>query len=267
MRGHEVHTAADVASAKTLAKYHEFDIVLTDWRLPDGTALPLFDLGTAPIVVISGHPEEVVASPRVLAVMQKPLMPDRLFDLIARCAPARRDASTEAARTTADLPCDVRAVAERAIVLLAGTPVELLDDGTFITLRANAVTAQKCYELEDLGGDLRTTRSGDGMARCELRWCRDGRSDPSLPTVKADDLWPASCEFAVDFHGTALSKSAMQACCERAAVLRNNGVMVHFLNVPDELRQQQAASGSTVLIPASPPIGPRVVGEFAGLWH
>ena len=70
LRGHEVHTAADLAQASALASSHEFDLVLTDWRLPDGTALPLFDQGAAPIVVISGHPEEVASSPRVLAVMQ-----------------------------------------------------------------------------------------------------------------------------------------------------------------------------------------------------
>ncbi|MEQ1631862.1 MAG: response regulator [Planctomycetota bacterium] len=267
LRGHEVHTAEDVATASTLAKNHEFDLVLTDWCLPDGTALPLFDLGTAPIVVISGHPEEVAASPRVLAVMQKPLMPERLFDLVARCGDSRREPSTNPTATTTELPCDVRAVAERAIVLLAGATVELLDDGTFVTLRANGVSAQKCYELEDLGGDLRTTNTGDGNARCELRWCRDGRPDPGMPTVRAFDCWPASREFAVDFHDCNLTPYGLLACCERAAVLRGNGVIVHFLNVPTELRQQLEGDARTVLIPAAAPIGPRVGGEFADLWH
>ncbi len=38
LRGHVVHTAGRVAEAVQLAAQHAFDLVVSDWRLPDGTA-------------------------------------------------------------------------------------------------------------------------------------------------------------------------------------------------------------------------------------
>lgn len=268
LRGHEVHTAGDVAMGKQLIAEHEFDLVLSDWRLPDATAEALYGLGTAPIVVVSGHPEEVVASPRLLEVLGKPLMPETLFALLQRRAVAVTAATPVLPQpTAATLPVDVRNVAERAIVLLAGNAVELRDDGTYVTLRCDRVDAERAARLEDLGGDLRTVRVGDGSLYCELRWCRDGRPDPGLPVATPTGLWPASREFAVDFDGTQPTADTFLAVCERAEALRQTGVTVHFLNVPAELRRQVEQSGRPVRIPAAPPIGPRLPRDLAGLWH
>jgi hypothetical protein len=266
LRGHEVHTAADLAQASALASSHEFDLVLTDWRLPDGTALPLFDQGAAPIVVISGHPEEVATSPRVLAVMQKPLMPDRLFELVARCARPVTACASKRSETTCDLPSDVRMVAEAALSVLADTECELVDDGTFVTLRARNATEAQRDELKKLGGDLRCVGSGDAMGACEIRWLRDGRSDAVLPTVAADATWPIGCAFAVDFHGSALGVEAMAVCCERAARRRESGVHVELLNVPEALVRHLADVGLSSLLPQRHGIGPRIVDEFSALW-
>lgn len=268
LRGHEVHTAADVATGKALLSQHEFDLVLSDWRLPDATAEALYAHGSTPIVVISGHPEEVVPSKRLFAVLGKPLMPDTLFELLSRRAAAVAAAvPTPPAPSPSSLPVDVRTVAERAIVLLAGNAVELRDDGTYVTLRCDRVDAERAARLEDLGGDLRTVRTGDGRLQCELRWCRDGRPDPGLPVATPNGLWPASREFAVDFHGTEATAETFLAVCERAEALRHGGVIVHFLNVPAELRRQVEQSGRPVRIPAARPIGPRLPSDLAGLWH
>ena len=266
LRGHEVHTAADLAQASALASSHEFDLVLTDWRLPDGTALPLFDQGAAPIVVISGHPEEVASSPRVLAVMQKPLMPDRLFELVARCAKPVTACASKPSETTSDLPCDVRIVAEAALAVLADTECELVDDGTFLTLRARRATEAQRNELGKLGGDLRRVGVGDVTDACEIRWLRDGRSDAALPTVAADATWPSGCAFAVDFHGSALGVEAMAVCCERAARCRETGAHVELLNVPEALVRHLADVGLSSLLPQRHGIGPRIVDELSALW-
>lgn len=266
LRGHEVHTACDVAGATSLARSHEFDIVLTDWRLPDGTARPLYDEGEAPIVVISGHPEEVARSPRVLAVMPKPLMPDRLFELVNRCARPVTAASCATTATTRDLPCDVRAVAESALAALRDADCELTDDGAYVTLRARGVPPARREALEALGGDLRWDAGPGESGSCELRWLRDGRPDAAMPTVAADGAWPACAAFAVDFHGTALGVEAMTVCCERAAVLREGGADVVFVNVPEALVRSLDERGLAALLPCRRPIGPRIGDELSALW-
>jgi len=266
LRGHEVHTAADVASATELARAHDFDLVLTDWRLPDGNALPLFDEGEAPVVVISGHPEEVVVSPRVLAVLQKPLMPDRLFELVGRCARPLATARAEAGATTRDLPCDVRVVAERALEQLRDTECELVDDGVFVVLRAAAVSQTQKERLLALGGDCNWRGTASASGPCELRWLRDGRPDASIPVVAADGAWPSCRAFAVDFHDSVLGPEAMAVCCERAACLREHGVEVHLCNVPESLVRHLEEHGLSSLLPMRAPIGPRLCDEQSALW-
>lgn len=265
LRGHEVHTACDVASASSLARTHEFDIVLTDWRLPDGTASSLYEEGDAPIVVISGHPEEVARCSRVLAVMPKPLMPDRLFELVHRCA-RPVTSSTCATTTTRDLPCDVRAVVQTALAALRDADCELTDDGAYVTLRARGVSPAQRERIEPLGGDLRWSTSSEEAGTCELRWLRDGRPDASMPSVAADGAWPACGAFAVDFHGSTLGVEAMTVCCERAAALREGGADVVFVNVPESLVRGLEERGLSSLLPARRPIGPRIGDELSALW-
>ena len=265
LRGHEVHTACDVAGATSLARSHEFDIVLTDWRLPDGTAKPLYDEGDAPIVVISGHPEEVARSARVLAVMPKPLMPDRLFELVNRCA-RPVTSSTCATTTTRDLPCDVRAAAETALAALRDADCELTDDGAYVTLRARGASTARRVDLEALGGDLRWEPGTGDTGSCELRWLRDGRPDAAMPSVAADGAWPTCGAFAVDFHGSTLGVEAMTVCCERAAALREGGVDVAFVNVPESLVRGLEERGLASLLPCRRPIGPRIGEELSALW-
>lgn len=268
LRGHEVHTAGDVAAGQLLLAEHGFDLVLTDWRLPDATAEALYGRGLAPIVVISGHPDEVASAPCVVEVLQKPLMPDTLFALLERRASAAASERPAApAPSTADLPIDARTAVESAIALLGGKTFELVDDGTFVTLRVDGVDAECAARLEVLGGDLRTSHRPDGVLRCELRWCRDGRPDPGMPIAMPNGLWPAAREFAVDFHDAGATTETFAAACDRAEALRHNGVTVHFLNVPVQLRREAAHCGRPVRIPAVPPIGPRLPRDLADLWH
>ncbi len=266
LRGHEVHTAEDVAGAMGLARAHEFDIVLTDWRLPDGTAEPLYREANAPIVVISGHPEEVVLSPRVLAVMAKPLMPARLFEIVNRCARPVTSASTAATLTTRDLPCDVRMVVDAALAILDVADCELTDDGHFVTLHAHGVLPRHRESLIALGGDLRWTGATAESGALELRWLRDGRPDAGMTTVAADGAWPARGAFAVDFHGSTLGVEAMTVCAERAMVLREGGDDVVFLNVPEAFLRSLEERGLASLLPARRPIGPHLSDELSELW-
>lgn len=82
-KGHEVVTAGDCARATVLLSDGDFDLVLTDWRLPDGLAESFLIGIPCPAVAMSGHPEEIVGYPALCEVLTKPVMPNRLVDLIA----------------------------------------------------------------------------------------------------------------------------------------------------------------------------------------
>lgn len=96
--GYHVYIAPDVASARALAKAVEFDVLLSDLRLPDGTGWDLMqELSaerTIPAVAMSGFnsEEDIARSMRVgfLDHIAKPLVPEALSAALDRAAASHR---------------------------------------------------------------------------------------------------------------------------------------------------------------------------------
>lgn len=262
-KGHEVHTAGDCAAAAAQLAERGFDLVITDWRLPDGTASRFIVDCPCPVVAVSGHPEEVEVHPSVREVLTKPVSPARLLELLAATAPA---SAAPAGGRVADLPRDVREVVEAAIAVL-GRPVgaQVEDDGAFVVLRAPLPSDALLPALEELGGDLRVLTPG-GRTQVELRLCRDGRPDPGLPVVRPGVVWPAVAEFAVDFHGIETIPSLFGNCLDRLVDARRRGARVHFLNVPDSLHFWASSQGKAHDMPMREKVGPRLPAVLADLW-
>lgn len=92
--GYKVYVAPDVASARALAKAVEFDVLLSDLRLPDGTGWDLMAELSAerPVraIAMSGFntDADIARSMHVgfLYHMAKPLAPDHLSELIQQAA-------------------------------------------------------------------------------------------------------------------------------------------------------------------------------------
>ena len=90
--GYHVYVAPDVASARALAKAFEFDVILSDLRLPDGTGWDLMEElsvdGPVPAVAMSGlnSEEDVERSMRVgfLDHIAKPLVAEDLSAALDR---------------------------------------------------------------------------------------------------------------------------------------------------------------------------------------
>ncbi len=90
--GYKVYVAPDVASARALAKAIEFDVLLSDLRLPDGTGWDLMQelSATKPVnaIAISGHntDTDIERSRKVgfLDHIAKPLVAEELTAAIER---------------------------------------------------------------------------------------------------------------------------------------------------------------------------------------
>src|SRR2546421_4747985 len=90
--GYKVYIAPDVASARALAKAVEFDVLLSDLRLPDGTGWELMQElsaeGRIPAVAMSGYntEEDIARSMQVgfLDHIAKPLVPEELSAALDR---------------------------------------------------------------------------------------------------------------------------------------------------------------------------------------
>ena len=264
-KGHEVHTAGDCAAAAARLAERTFDLVITDWRLPDGTAATFVVDCPCPVVAVSGHPEEVERHPTIREVLTKPVGPVRLLEVIAStAAPAAAPASP--APATGALPLDVRRLVEAALQLLGRPPAAAIeDDGTFVVLRAPLRDERVLPPLAGLGGDLRVL-APHGAPIAELRLCRDGRPDAGLPVVRPTEPWPEAAEFAVDFDATGITSAEFGACLDRARVRRARGSTVHFLNVPEPLRFWATGHGRAHDMPMQEPVGPRLPAVLADLW-
>src|SRR5947199_7554915 len=99
--GYKVYVAPDIASARALTKAIEFDVLLSDLRLPDGTGWDLMEelSATAPVrgIAISGHNTEtdVERSRKVgfLDHIAKPLVAEELTAAIERAITKPRQAA------------------------------------------------------------------------------------------------------------------------------------------------------------------------------
>jgi CheY-like chemotaxis protein len=95
--GYHVYIAPDVASARALAKAVEYDILLSDLRLPDGTGWELMQELSAnrhvPAIAMSGYnsEEDVQRSMQVgfLYHIAKPLAPETLSKALDHAASTR----------------------------------------------------------------------------------------------------------------------------------------------------------------------------------
>ena len=110
-RGLEVFTADDCRTAADGIRRHAPDVVVTDWRLPDGRAALFVGSCESPVVVISGHPEEVERGAAVREVLAKPVTPAHLIEVVTRCVAAPDSGQPSLSR-------DVQAIVDR--VLQAG---------------------------------------------------------------------------------------------------------------------------------------------------
>ncbi len=262
-KGHHVRTAADCAAARTELAVGDFDVVVTDWRLPDGTAATFVAAARCPVVAVSGHPEEVEPSPGLRHVLTKPVTPAVLAATLAGLA-AAPVASAPSAATSPTLPIDVQQVVDAFLGRLPMDAVsELRDDGTFVTVCSRLRCAAPVPSAE--AGDLRTWIRGQER-QVELRLCRDGRPDPGLALVRPDEPWPEAGAFAVDFHDTPVEAPAFAALLARRRGRRARGQAVHFLNVPGALRPLASSHGDAHDMPMRDAVGPRVLAEFQDLW-
>src|SRR5438045_2613258 len=99
--GYKVYVAPDVACARALAKAIEFDVLLSDLRLPDGTGWDLMEelSATKPVraIAISGHNTErdIERSRKVgfLDHIAKPLVAEELTAAIERAVTKPRQAA------------------------------------------------------------------------------------------------------------------------------------------------------------------------------
>lgn len=99
--GYKVYVAPDIASARALAKAIEFDVLLSDLRLPDGTGWDLMEELSATkqvrAIAISGHntDTDIERSRKVgfLDHIAKPLVAEELTAAIERAVTKPRQAA------------------------------------------------------------------------------------------------------------------------------------------------------------------------------
>lgn len=259
-RGHEVRTAGDCAAATAALAADEFDCVITDWRLPDGIASRFVATCRSPVVAVSGHPEEIERLGSVREVLTKPVAPSRLLQALADCHTAPDEVVVD------ELAADVRRLLDAADACLpTGACTTIEDDGTFVVWRTELTAGLPLARLEQLGGDLRVLRT-EGRDRVELRLCRDGRPDPSLPIVDPEASWPQVAEFAVDFRGRTISEARFRACLQLATTFLRQGRRVHFLDIPPAFASLASDWETAHGVPMRDPVGPRLPAVLADLW-
>lgn len=259
-KGHDVRTASDCAAAATAIAEQPFDVVVTDWRLPDGLATDFVVDCPWPVVAVSGHPEEVEQHAIVRAVLGKPVLPSRLIETIAAVC------SAPVSRADAPLPIDVQRVLDAANACLSpGCTGRVEDDGTFVLWTATVRNEASAARIAGLGGDLRVLGSADTL-RVELRLCRDGRPDCSIPAVAPGGAWPDDGEFAVDFARGQLSAEHFAACLERIRQQVGRGQRVHLCNIPPSFAAVASNWEKTNDMPMKEPVGPRLPAVLVDLW-
>ncbi len=264
-RGFEVHTAGDCAAAQQQLATQTFDVVVTDWRLPDGLALTFAENSPAPVVAVSGHPEEVQITGSIRDVMAKPVRPAQLLERIAVTVAPAVDHGVDDEADEVTLPRDVQRVLDDVLAQLPkGLEVSCHDDGTFVVLRVPLPNGD-LPTIRSLGGDLRIVPTTAGR-ELELRLCRDGRPDANTPVVVMGDAWPLCDSFAVDCDGIDAAPDTFSNWLNGVATYHAQGGRICLLNVPERLEPITCAWETTHDMPMRERVGPRLSAELTELW-
>lgn len=86
--GYEVDAAADLENARELLLSRDYDLVLSDGRLPDGTGMELVDVAQEkgiPALILTGYAfilRELAADPTKYKVLLKPLRPAEIIQAV-----------------------------------------------------------------------------------------------------------------------------------------------------------------------------------------
>jgi two-component system response regulator HydG len=86
--GYEVDAAANLESGRKLLFSREYDLVLSDGRLPDGTGMELADAAQEkgiPTLILTGYAfilRELAADPTRYKVLLKPLRPTEILQAV-----------------------------------------------------------------------------------------------------------------------------------------------------------------------------------------
>jgi len=97
--GHEVTPATSAREAIDLMKSHEYDAVVTDWRLGDVNGRAIVQAAKShsamPVVVVSGYVAEAYQSAEPLAdlYLEKPVNPEELVTIVNELLKASERAS------------------------------------------------------------------------------------------------------------------------------------------------------------------------------
>lgn len=265
-RGFEVHTAGDCAAAQQLLDSQEFDVVVSDWRLPDGLALTFAKDSPAPVVAVSGHPEEVDRSGSIRDVMAKPVRPAQLLERVQACVEAFRAEQPQGqAEPEVPLARDVQVVLDDLMAQLpADAEVTCHDDGTFVVLHAK-MPKESVPEIVHRGGDLRVA-TNDGFCELQLRLCRDGRPDTDTPVIAIGDAWPSCATFAIDCANTDVDADTFSNWLIDVEKHNARGGRICLLNVPERLESTTSVWERTHDMPMRERVGPRLSAELAELW-
>lgn len=257
-RGFEVHTAGDCAAAQHQLATQTFDVVVSDWRLPDGLALTFAFDSPAPVVAVSGHPEEVEVSGSIRDVMAKPVRPAQLLERIAAVVASIEEEDVCASK-------DVQRVIDDVLAQLPeGLDATCHDDDTFVVLRV-PLPSGDLPTIRSLGGDLRIVATATGR-ELELRLCRDGRPDANTPVVALGDAWPSCNSFAVDCDGTDAAPDTFSTWLEDVGKHHAQGGRICLLNVPERLESVTSIWETTHDMPIRERVGPRLSAELTELW-
>jgi CheY-like chemotaxis protein len=88
--GYNVDTAPTVDRGCELLAHRDYDVIITDGRLGDGTGMTVADLAREkgiPVLIVTGYAfilDELRAGPAQYDVLLKPIGPSELVDAVAR---------------------------------------------------------------------------------------------------------------------------------------------------------------------------------------
>jgi hypothetical protein len=277
LRGYSVVTADTVKEAQQRMADQPFDVVVTDWRLPDGTAAEFVSEREGITLVISGCPRDAVGAglPRQAVVLEKPVFPAALLTYLdAASARAAAPRAADASAALARLPIDVADRIRLGLAFLSGdlagdSAATIDDDGCYVTVSLR-LRGEGQPLPAFLGGDCRESAAAApeaGERELEWRLFRDGRPQGVAAVIVPTERWPVGdSPFAVDLHGSSLTPESFLALLDRVAAARRGGRDVHLLNLPSAWRLHAELLGRSGDLPPAVRVGPTLTEVTLELW-